>query len=87
VVSSAIAWVYFAGQEASPWQATLGKKAMGLIVVDREGARCGFGTTTLRFLVKNFVSPIFLLGFLMVLFTEHKQALHDMVAGTFVEKL
>jgi uncharacterized RDD family membrane protein YckC len=86
-VSTAISWIYYAGQEASRFQATLGKRAMGLVVADAHGNRCGFGTTTLRFLVKSFVSPIFLVGFLIVLFTEHRQALHDLVAGTFVEKL
>ena len=84
-----LAWIYYASLEASPWQATLGKKAMGIRVVDRDGMRCSFGRTSLRLFSKIFLSGLLTLGvgYLFAAFTEKKQALHDLLADTFCEKL
>jgi len=86
-VSTVIAWLYEALLLSSSWQATVGKRAMGIQVVDTEGGRCSFARASLRFFIKNFVSGWFFFGYLLVLTNERKQALHDMVAGTFCEKL
>ena len=86
-VSTVITWLYEALLLSSSWQATVGKRAMGIHVVDANGDRCSFARASLRFAIKNFVSGWFFFGYLLVLFNERKQALHDMVAGTFCEKL
>ncbi|RCK10978.1 hypothetical protein DT075_21855 [Bacillus licheniformis] len=39
-----------------------------------------------RFLAKSFLSPILMIGYIMAFFTERRQALHDMLAGTIVVK-
>lgn len=81
-----ITWVYFAAMHSSKWQATLGKKAVGLIVVDKEGNRIGFGRATGR-LVATFLSYfLLLLGYFMAGWTKRKRSLHDMIAGTLVVK-
>jgi hypothetical protein len=41
-------WIYFAMLESSPSQATLGKRAMGLIVTDGKGQRLSFGQASGR---------------------------------------
>jgi len=79
-----IGWLYFAILESSPWQATLGKKALGLVVTDQLGQRIGFGRATGRYFAKILSALILLIGFIMVAFTERKQGLHDLIAGTFV---
>lgn len=77
-------WLYFALMESSPWQATLGKKALGLRVTGMDGQRIGFGRATGRYFGK-FISAIPLgIGFMMAGWTERKQALHDLIAGTLV---
>ncbi len=77
-------WAYFAIMESSSQQATLGKLALGLAVTDLRGQRLGLGRATGRFFAK-FLSGIPLyLGFVLAAFTERKQALHDLVAGTLV---
>src|SRR5580704_11322716 len=43
------AWLYWGLMESSSWQATLGKKALGLTVTDLEGKRPTFGRTSGRF--------------------------------------
>jgi uncharacterized RDD family membrane protein YckC len=77
-------WLYYALLESSTWQATLGKKALGLEVTDVEGRRISFGRATGRFFAKIISALILFIGFIMAGFTEKKQALHDMIAGTLV---
>jgi uncharacterized RDD family membrane protein YckC len=77
-------WIYFALLESSAWQATLGKKALGLEVTDMEGRRISFGRATGRYFGKLLSGFILLIGYIMAGFTEKKQALHDILAGTLV---
>lgn len=78
------AWLYFALMESSSMQATLGKKAMGLIVVDVDGQRITFGRATGRYFAKILSALILLIGYFMAGWTKRKQALHDMIASTLV---
>ncbi|MEX3625331.1 RDD family protein [Viridibacillus arvi] len=74
---------YYALLESSSLQGTLGKRALGIIVVDKNGDRISIGTAVIRFLIKTFLSPIFCIGFIMAAFTEKKQGLHDLIAKTY----
>jgi uncharacterized RDD family membrane protein YckC len=87
LINLAIQWLYFAGLESSERQATIGKSAMSLRVTNYEGKRLSFGHATGRFFAKLVSGLIpFGIGFLMAGFTEKKQALHDLIAGTLVLK-
>ncbi len=77
-------WLYFALMESSAWQATLGKKALGLRVTDMAGQRIGFGRASGRFFGKIISGLTVCIGYIMAGFTPRKQALHDMIAGTLV---
>jgi uncharacterized RDD family membrane protein YckC len=80
-----VKWLYFAGMESSARQATFGKAAMSLRVTDLQGRRLSFGHASGRFfatIITEFIP--FGIGFIMAGFTEKKQALHDMIAGTLV---
>jgi uncharacterized RDD family membrane protein YckC len=80
-----VQWLYFAGMESSARQATFGKAAMSLRVTDLEGRPLTFGHATGRFFAKIVSGLIPLaIGYIMAGFTEKKQALHDMIAGTLV---
>lgn len=81
-----VSWLYFAVMESSAMQATLGKKVFGLIVVDTAGDRISFLRATGRYFSKILSALILLIGFIMVAFTERKQGLHDLIAGTLVVK-
>ena len=86
-VALAVTWLYHAWMESSEWQATVGKKALGLVVTDMAGQRVSFGRATGRHFAKiitNLVSFGIGLGYLMAAFTAKKQALHDMIAGCLV---
>jgi uncharacterized RDD family membrane protein YckC len=86
VVGILIAWLYFALQESSPKQATIGKQAMGISVSDLNGDRITFARATGRYFAKILSGIILLIGYIMAAFTEKRQALHDMIAGTVVVK-
>jgi uncharacterized RDD family membrane protein YckC len=80
-------WLYFAGMESSERQATFGKTVMSLRVTNYEGQRISFGHATGRFFAKIVSGLIpFAIGYIMAAFTEKKQALHDLIAGTLVLK-
>lgn len=86
LLSIIINWLYFALQESGAAQATIGKRALGLKVVGREGRRISFLNATGRYFGK-FVSAVILgIGFLMVAWDDRKQGLHDKMADTFVIK-
>ncbi len=76
--------LYFALMESSARQATLGKMAVGGVVTDQTGRRLSFAHATGRYCAKIVSGTIFMLGFLMVAFSERKQGLHDHLAGTLV---
>jgi len=77
-------WIYFAGLESSAWQATVGKKILGMKVTDADGQRINFIKATIRYVAKILSSFILMIGFIMVAFTAKKQGLHDFIAGTTV---
>lgn len=86
LIGMLIGWMYYAGMESSSKQATFGKMALGLRVTDLEGNQIGFGRATGRYFGKTLSFLLLGIGFLMVLFTEKKQGLHDILAGCVVVK-
>lgn len=86
LISIVIGVAYFAGMESSSHQATLGKKAFGLVVTDDAGNRISLGRAIGRYFAKILSALVLLIGFIMVAFTDRKQGLHDMLAGTLVFK-
>lgn len=76
--------LYFSLQEASRYQATLGKRALGIKVVNRNGSRISLLQAVARTLAKYISGFIFCIGYLMAAFTRHKQALHDIITDSFI---
>ncbi len=81
-----IAWLYTALLTSSSWRATVGKKVLGLVIVDEYGERLSFGRASGRFLGEIISMLTCGIGYLMIAFTAHKQGLHDKIAKTFVIK-
>ncbi|KRF02199.1 transporter [Frateuria sp. Soil773] len=84
LASGLLAWAYFALCESSRWQATVGKLALGIRVTDLQGRRISLGRAIGRYPGKILSAFILCIGFLMVAWTQRKQGLHDMLAGTLV---
>lgn len=84
VIGLVVGWLYSALQESSEKQATVGKKMLGLVVTDLDGGRISFGRASGRHFAKILSGCLLAIGYMMAGFTEKKQALHDMMAGTLV---
>lgn len=82
-----ISWLYSALMESSRWQATLGKKACGLLVVDEETNSLTFARASGRHFAKYISMLTMGVGFVMAAFTARKQTLHDLIAGTLVIRM
>ena len=76
-------WLYYALLE-SKRGATLGKMALGIQVTDMNGNRITFPRATGRHFGKIISALILYVGFMIAGFTQQKQALHDIIAGTLV---
>lgn len=77
-------WLYFALMESSASQATLGKRAMGLIVTDGKGQQITFGQASGRYFAAAISTIAAYVGYMLAGWTARKQALHDLIADTCV---
>lgn len=84
LVVTFVPFLYWPVLESSPWQATIGKRVMGLEVTDLDGNRLSFLRAFLRSLAKIISSIPLGIGFLIAAFTARKQALHDIIVKTLV---
>lgn len=77
-------WLYAAIMESGQWQATVGKRSLGIKVVDMNGQRVSFGQATGRHFGKYLSTIILCIGYLMMIWDEKRQTLHDKMAGTLI---
>ncbi len=84
LLSAVIPWLYFARQESGIKMATIGKRVVGIQVLDTDGYPVSFWRATGRYFAKIISAIPCSIGFLFPLFTPKKQALHDMIASCVV---
>lgn len=77
---------YYVGFETSSKQATWGKQIVGIKVTDLEGRRISVGKAVGRYFAKILSGCTLGIGYLMPLFTEKKQTLHDLICGCLAVK-
>ncbi len=75
---------YCGAMESSRFQASLGKRAMGIQVVDQAGNRLTFGRAIGRNLAKFFSMLPCFIGFALPLWSKDRQALHDLIACCYL---
>ena len=74
-------WIVF----TAIWGQTLGKMALGIKVVDREGRPPGLWKAFLREVVGKLLSGVVIyIGYIWVAFDGEKRGWHDHIAGTYV---
>ena len=80
-----VAALWFITSESSRWQASPGKRLLGLRVTDAHGQRCGGGRIVARFFAGVPSWLLLHVGHALAGVTPGKRALHDFIAGTRVE--
>ncbi|MDR6989917.1 RDD family protein [Luteimonas sp. 3794] len=83
-VFALVAFAWFSAFEGSQWQATPGKRLLGLQVVDDDGLPPGYVRAGLRNAAGLLSWVSFNIGHLMAARAPRHQALHDRIAGTRV---
>jgi uncharacterized RDD family membrane protein YckC len=78
------AFLYWPVMHAASPQATIGKAMLRLRVTGYQGNRISFLRSLGRELAKILSGSVLMLGYLVAAFTARKQALHDLVASTYV---
>ncbi len=82
--SVVVYFLYKTVWECSKTQATPGKRAMGIMVVTKEGQQLDFRTSAIRSVVSFLSSSCMFLGHFVALFTDKNQTVHDLIAETLV---
>ncbi|HEY1290307.1 MAG TPA: RDD family protein [Burkholderiales bacterium] len=81
-----LGFLYWPVLHASRLGATFGKAILGLRVSRFDGRRVAFPRALWREIAKIFSSAVFMLGYVIAAVTPRKQALHDLMAATYVAR-
>lgn len=84
LLAAGVAAIYFICFEASRWQATPGKRLLGMIVIGPRGERLRWQRAAARFLAGTLNWLTFNLGHALAGWNADRRALHDLLAGTRV---
>lgn len=84
LIRAAVAMAYYVLCETSSWQGTIGKRVLGMRVVNESYQKLSMQEAILRYLSKYLSSFIFCLGYIWIIFDSKKQGWHDKIAGTYV---
>jgi uncharacterized RDD family membrane protein YckC/TM2 domain-containing membrane protein YozV len=76
--------LYYTITTASPLQATIGKRLVGIYVITKSGKRLNLIQSFARFICYFLSNATFFIGFFMSGWTINKTALQDMIMGTCV---
>jgi uncharacterized RDD family membrane protein YckC len=80
-----VSLAYFTYFEGGPTGQTLGKKAMGIRVIDfGGGGSIGYGRAFIRWIGRFVSAIVFLLGYLWMLWDKERQTWHDKFANSVV---
>jgi uncharacterized RDD family membrane protein YckC len=85
VLSLVLGVAYFTFFEGGPTGQTLGKRALGIRVIDfKAGGPIGYARGLLRYVARFLSTIVFFLGYFWMIWDREKQTWHDKIAGTVV---
>ena len=86
IVGFLVDFIYSVATQGGSRQSTFGQRACGIKLRKINGERLGYETAIVRY-ITSLISSIFLkLGYVIAIFTQNKQTLHDLAAGTIAVK-
>ncbi len=77
-------FIYYIAMHGSSWQATVGKKVLGIRVIRADGSDVSYGRATGRSFAELISYLVFMIGYIMAAFTDQKKSLHDIICDTRV---
>lgn len=77
-------WLYYVFLESSNLQGTVGKIPLGIIATNINGKRLNLAQANIRYWSKNVSGLILCIGYIVAIFTNKKQALHDIIANSVI---
>jgi len=84
IMFAVVPFFYYGICEGSSMSASLGKKILGLMVVDARGRKLSWALAFIRAICKILSGLVFGIGYFSVIFDKNRQALHDKMVNTFV---
>ncbi len=85
LLSLIVGMSYFTYFEGGPTGQTLGKRALGIRVIDfKGGGPIGYGRGLVRYIARFLSAIVFFLGYFWMLWDPEKQTWQDKIAGTVV---
>ncbi len=84
IMPSLAAYAYVVIMQTGAWQATVGKRAVGIYVRRSDGHTLTIGQAFGREFAKILSAVLLYIGFFMVGWNREKKGLHDIVAGSRV---
>ncbi len=84
IVEAISAILYYGALEGAAGNASIGKRVLGLRVCDTDGNDLDFTKAAIRGAGHILSTFIFGIGYVIALFNDKKQTLHDILAGTMV---
>jgi uncharacterized RDD family membrane protein YckC len=76
--------IYSAVSMSTSWQGTVGMRLLGLKAVDSTGRKPSLGQCWGRGAASVLSWMVFGIGYFILFFTERRQTMHDLMAGTLV---
>lgn len=71
---------------SSEKQATIGKMAVGIKIIDEQGNKITLINAVFRYFGKMLSALLLGIGYIMIAFHPQKRGLHDIIANTYVVK-
>jgi uncharacterized RDD family membrane protein YckC len=85
LLTSLVGMIYYVAMEGSKAGQTLGKKAMGIRVIDEKvGGPIGYGRAFVRWIGRVVSAIPLLLGYFWMIWDKNKQTWHDKFASAIV---
>lgn len=83
LIMAMIPTLYYAKTESGEHQASFGKRALGIKIMNEDGSRISFSKSIWRMFLQGLFS-IFFITYIYALFNDKHQTLHDLLTHTVV---
>lgn len=84
LISLLVYFAYYTALQGGKWQATIGKRVLGIHVMRTDGSPITYARAFGRYMASILSGLLLMIGYIMAGLTREKTALHDLIADTRV---